>query len=151
MENIKEKLSFLFKLYFSYMKLAFWGVVVFIFTYILLILLINSPLTTILFLLGALMIVSLLGYKYYRRNQLAKPKGFFLLKISQIFFDNKEQKEIFVPTVGDWNEEIFEALSKKDIWRARWINVRYTYAFLAAMWQKSPIGDLIEFVTKIAK
>ncbi len=66
-------------------------------------------------------------------------------------FSTKTQKEIFEPIVADWQEEYFEALFKKEIWKARWINVRYTYAFLAAMWQKSPIGDLIEFISKFAK
>ena len=31
------------------------------------------------------------------------------------------------------------------------INLRNTYGFIIAIWQKSPIGDLIEFVVKIAK
>jgi len=53
--------------------------------------------------------------------------------------------------VADWDEEYFEALSNKEIWKARWINMRYTYAFIIAIWQKSPIGDLIEFIRKIAK
>jgi hypothetical protein len=73
------------------------------------------------------------------------------LRISNFLFSNKNQKEIFEPIIVDWQEEYFQALFKKEIWKARWINVRYTYAFLAATWQKSPIGDLIEFVIKIAK
>jgi hypothetical protein len=71
--------------------------------------------------------------------------------IVKFLFGDKNQKEIFEPIVTDWQEEYFEALFKKEMWKARWINVRYTYAFIIAMWQKSPIGDLIEFVSKIAK
>ena len=74
-----------------------------------------------------------------------------LLIISGFLYSSKTQKEVFEPIIVDWQEEYFEALFKKEIWKARWINVRYTYAFLAAMWQKSPIGDLIEFISKIAK
>lgn len=70
---------------------------------------------------------------------------------SNFLFSTKTQKEVFEPIVTDWQEEYFDALFKKEIWKARWINVRYTYAFLIAMWQKSPIGDLIEFISKIAK
>jgi len=73
------------------------------------------------------------------------------LKISNFLFSTKTQTEVFVPIGADWQEEYFEALFKKEIWKARWINIRYTYAFLVAMWQKSPIGDLIEFIIKIAK
>lgn len=74
-----------------------------------------------------------------------------LLKITNFLFSQKTNNEIFIPINSDWNEEYFEALFKKEDWKARWINVRYTYAFLTAMWMKSPIGDLIEFVRKFAK
>lgn len=73
------------------------------------------------------------------------------LKVVTFFFSSRTVKEIFNPITADWQEEYFEALSKKEIWKARWINVRYTYAFLGAMWQKSPLGDLIEFISKLAK
>ena len=74
-----------------------------------------------------------------------------LLKVTEFLFSPKTQKEVFQPIAADWNEEYFEALFKQEIWKARWINVRYTYAFIVTMWQKSPIGDLIEFISKIAK
>ncbi len=71
--------------------------------------------------------------------------------IIRFLYSSKTRKEIFEPIIADWQEEYFEALFKKEIWKARWINVRYIYAFLGAMWQKSPIGDLIEFIIKFAK
>ena len=74
-----------------------------------------------------------------------------LFKVNSYLFSSKTNKEVFEPIVADWQEEYFEALSKKEIWKARWINGRYSYAFVLAMWQKSPISDLIEFVIKIAK
>ncbi len=74
-----------------------------------------------------------------------------LLKISGFLYSAKTQKEVFELIAADWQEEHFEALSKKEIWKARWINARHTYAFLAAMWQKSPVSDLIEFISKLAK
>jgi hypothetical protein len=77
--------------------------------------------------------------------------GHRCLKISEFLYSSKTQKEVFEPIVADWLAEYCKALSKKEIWKARWINVRYTYAFLVAMWQKSPLGDLIEFISKIAK
>ncbi len=73
------------------------------------------------------------------------------LKIADFVFTQKTRKEVFEPIFADWQEEYFEALFKKEIGKARWVNVRYTYAFVAAMWMKSPIGDLIEFVIKIIK
>ncbi len=84
-------------------------------------------------------------------NLIHIPTDAKLLAISKILYSAKIQRELFEPIVADWQEEYFEALLKKEIRKARWINVRYTYAFLAAMWQKSPIGDLIEFISKLAK
>lgn len=71
--------------------------------------------------------------------------------IIRFLYSNKTQRDVFEPITADWQEEYFEALFRKEIWKARWINVRYIYAFLIAMWQKSPIGDLIEFVRKFAR
>lgn len=79
-------------------------------------------------------------------------KNDFLLKMSTFLFSRKNQKEVFDPIIKDWQQELdFERMFNKNIWKIRWINVRYTYAFLLAMWMKSPIGDLIEFIRKFAK
>ena len=58
---------------------------------------------------------------------------------------------VFEPLKLDWQNELLEAKLRNQTWKAMQINIRYSYAFLAAMWQKSPIGDLIEFVSKFAK
>ena len=84
-------------------------------------------------------------------NIIQIPTSVKLLIICRFIYSSKTQKEVFEPIAADWQEEYFEALSKKEFLKARWINVRYTYAFLVAMWQKSPIGDLIEFISKLAK
>ncbi len=74
-----------------------------------------------------------------------------LLKISDFLYSPKTQEEIFKPIVAEWHFEFFEDLNKGRTLKAKWTNIRWTYNFLAAMWQKSPIGDLIEFISKIAK
>jgi hypothetical protein len=71
--------------------------------------------------------------------------------VTVFLFSSKTQTEVFQPIAADWQEEYCEALFKNEICKARWINIRYTYAFLAAMWMKSPVGDVIEFVMKVAK
>lgn len=91
-----------------------------------------------------------------RENQKEKirivtPLSSKLLFVSGFLFSKINQKEVFELIVADWQEEYFEALPQKEIWKSRWINVRYIYAFLMAMWMKSPIGDLIEFIQKFAK
>jgi hypothetical protein len=79
------------------------------------------------------------------------PYDSFWLSITKFLYSPSTFKNVFVPIVSDWREEIYEALNKKEIWKARWINVRYTYAFIGAMIQKSPIGDIFELVIKIIK
>lgn len=74
-----------------------------------------------------------------------------LSKISDFLFSHKTQKEVFEPIIAEWHFEFFEDLNKGRTLRAKWTNLRWTYHFLAAMWQKSPIGDLIEFISKITK
>jgi hypothetical protein len=86
-----------------------------------------------------------------KNSSITRTNKFRLLHLSEFLYSKKTKKEVFEPIFVDWQEEYFEALSKKQIWKSRWINVRYTYAFLGAMWQKSPLGDLIEFISKIAK
>jgi len=91
---------------------------------------------------------------YNRAKISGKVHSFYIvrfLQVSKFLCSHKIQIEVFEPIIADWQVEYFEALFKKEIWKARWINVRYTYAFLAAMWQKSPIGDLIEFISKFWK
>jgi hypothetical protein len=73
-----------------------------------------------------------------------------LLKISAFLFSQKAQKEIFLTAMAEWDEEIFEALKKDKDANLFMINVRNTYGFIMAMWQKSPLGDLLEYVRKIA-
>jgi len=85
-----------------------------------------------------------------KESKLFKLYRYKLLNLSEILFSPKTQENVFKTLVADWDEEYYLALSKKQIYKARWINVRYTYAFLAAMWMKSPLGDLIEFIQKIA-
>lgn len=96
-------------------------------------------------------LIILFGKSILSKSIIFMPFSSKTLRTTNFLYSPKIQKEVFEPINADWQAEYFEALFKKEIWKARWINVRYTYAFLIAMWQKSPIGDLIEFISKIAK
>lgn len=85
-----------------------------------------------------------------KSREVKVPFRYKLLRLTKLFFSSKTQKQTFEQIVGDWDEEIFEELRKDINTKAFFINARNTYAFILAMWQKSPIGDLIEFVRKIA-
>lgn len=56
--------------------------------------------------------------------------GSILLKLTRILYSQKKQKEIFEPIITDWWIEYLDALDEKNVWKARWINVRYIFAFL---------------------
>ncbi len=83
--------------------------------------------------------------------KLTIPVNYKLLSISKFLFSPKNQKEVFELIIADWNDEIYEVLEKNKDASLFIINARYTYAFIVAMWMKSPIGSLIELVIKIAK
>jgi len=72
-------------------------------------------------------------------------------EIPFLFYSQKTKEMVFNPLKSDWQNELFEAKLRNQTWKAMQINTRYSYAFLAAMIQKSPIGDLIEFVSRFAK
>lgn len=79
------------------------------------------------------------------------PKRYKLLSISGFLFSSKTQKEVFEVIMADWDDETYTALEKNKDSSLFMINSRNTYAFLAAIWMKSPIGHLIEFIQKFAK
>lgn len=73
------------------------------------------------------------------------------LKISGFLFSEKTQTEVFEQICGDWHEEVCNALKNKEFQKARWIGIRYRYIYIAAILEKSPIGEFIELIKKITK
>ncbi len=71
-------------------------------------------------------------------------------EIPNMFYSPRTKESIFEPLKADWQDEIYTAKLKKETWKSFAINVRYSFAFLSAMTQKSPLGDLLEYVRKIA-
>jgi hypothetical protein len=85
------------------------------------------------------------------RNKITTlPYRYRLIKLTKIMFSTKTQKEVFLTAMAEWDEEIYEVLKENKDANLFMINVRNTYGFIMAMWQKSPLGDLIEYVRKIA-
>ena len=84
-------------------------------------------------------------------NHVYAPYGSFWLSVTNFLYSKENFESVFKPIVGDWREEAYDAIKFRALWKIRWLHVRYTFIFLTAMWQKSPFGDLIEFVVKIAK
>jgi hypothetical protein len=74
-----------------------------------------------------------------------------LMESPSLFYSLKTKETVFDPIRADWQDELAEAKQKREVWKAVQINIRYSFAFVAAMLLKSPLGDLIELVRKIAR
>lgn len=61
------------------------------------------------------------------------PPGYALLYVSEFTFSKKTLQLVVVPVISDMREEYFEALLQNRIWKARWVRVRGTWSFFAAM------------------
>ena len=70
-------------------------------------------------------------------------------EIPFLFYSDKTRKMVFEPIKSDWQSELSEAKSKKQIWTIISINIYYSWVFINALWQKSPVGDSVEYVKKL--
>jgi hypothetical protein len=73
-----------------------------------------------------------------------------LWEIPNLFYSTKTKETVFDPIKSDWQNELYDAKLRNQTWKAFEINFRYSTAFILAMLQKTPVGDLIEYVRKIA-
>ncbi len=74
-----------------------------------------------------------------------------LWEIPNMFYSPKTKEMVFEPLKSDWQNELTDAKMRKQPLKAFQINIQYSYSFIAAIIQKSPLGDLVEFVRKFAK
>ncbi len=71
-------------------------------------------------------------------------------EIPNIFYSPKTKETVFNSIRSDWQNELYDAKLRNQTWKTFEINVRYSFAFLSSMVLKSPLGDLLEYVRKIA-
>jgi hypothetical protein len=67
-----------------------------------------------------------------RNGAIEAPPGRLLLKLADFFFSSNAMTFTFEPLVADWHHEYFEALAESRFWKARWLCVRYYWAFAKA-------------------
>jgi hypothetical protein len=53
--------------------------------------------------------------------------------MSEFLFSKKFFSNVIFPLISDMREEYFEALSQNRMWKARWVRVRGTWSFFAAI------------------
>lgn len=75
----------------------------------------------------------------------------FIWEIPFLFYSNQTQELVFDPIRLDWQDERVEAKVNGNIADVITIDIRYSFAFIGAMLAKSPIGELFEFVGKVAR
>jgi hypothetical protein len=66
-------------------------------------------------------------------KKIANPPGHNLLKTADFVFPARFLDFVVRPLIFDMREEYFQALSQSRIWKARWVRVRGTYCFFAAI------------------
>jgi hypothetical protein len=73
-----------------------------------------------------------------------------LWEIPNLFYSSRTKENIFEPLKTDWQDELTNAKLQNQTLKIVEINIRYSMAFISAMIQKSPLGDLLEYVRKFA-
>jgi hypothetical protein len=75
----------------------------------------------------------------------------FIWEIPNLFYSKKTHEMVFDPIRSDWRDERLEAKTHGTIMDGVAVNIRYSFAFIGAMLAKSPIGEVFEFVGKVAR
>jgi hypothetical protein len=70
---------------------------------------------------------------YVRSRLVQNVPGMYLFKVAEFLMTAKSFSRVAAPSLSDMREEYFEALSQNRIWKARWVRVRGTYSFFAAI------------------
>lgn len=55
--------------------------------------------------------------------------GYKLAKCCEFIFSKKDYERIIEPLISDWLEEWTEATIDNNLWKARWLQCRYLFAF----------------------
>ncbi len=75
----------------------------------------------------------------------------FIWEIPFLFYSKNTREMIFDPLRSDWRDERIEAKMNGNIGEVISLDIRYSFAFIGAMLAKSPIGEIFEFVGKVAR
>jgi DNA-directed RNA polymerase specialized sigma24 family protein len=70
--------------------------------------------------------------RFAARSTMKQAPGVGMLEIADFLFSPKRVTLTFQPLIADWHHEYFEALAGDRSWKARWICVRYYWAFAKA-------------------
>jgi hypothetical protein len=73
------------------------------------------------------------AFTYNNGSKIVLPAGSKLHSFAGFVYSKKTLEMVFLPIISDMRQEYFEALSKNQIWKARWVRVRGTWSFFAAM------------------
>lgn len=77
-----------------------------------------------------------------QKSAISNAPGVALLSLVKFFYSPETVEYRFEPIIADWHFEYFNALELKELWKARWISIRYTCRFIAAM----GLSQLLSFI-----
>ncbi len=83
--------------------------------------------------LGFALLILQVSARIRNGKALQKPPGWMVLIVTEFITTKRYYERACLPAVADMREEYYEALSQNRIGKARWIYVRGTYSFFAAI------------------
>ena len=86
-----------------------------------------------------------------REPRIRKAPGTQLLKIVDFLFRPSTVKLTFEPLISDWQFEYFEALNQRRTIKARWINIRYRFAFACTFIRAMGLSRVFSLFKQISK
>ncbi len=89
----------------------------------------------------------LVNAKQIHRPQLHRPPGFRLQRFAEFFFLRKTCGNVLEPVIRDLQDEHMEALAEGRTVKARWVRIRGTWSFWAAVVAQTPVS-LIKWLFK---
>lgn len=92
--------------------------------------------------------VSVIHYSHippegFTPEKIIRPPGDKFFEVLKFLYTKKVFERVFEPMIADMQEEYFEAMSKKNIWKMRWIHLRGVISLLIAV-VYNPVVSLVK-------
>jgi hypothetical protein len=85
------------------------------------------------------------------KHQIRRPPGAKLLDLVDFLFPLKTVERTFKPFIADWQYEYFEALKQSRTKKARWISIRYRFAFACTFIKAMGLSKMFSLFKQISK
>lgn len=91
-------------------------------------------------------IMAILNHSFSSRwslgGKIVAPPGRLLRRFAEFVFTKKTMREVFEPTLVDFEMEYLEALQDGNVWKIRWVRIRGYWSFWSAVVAQAPLSLL---------